>query len=126
MLLEAVVDQGVEILHRFGPDIAAAAAIAAIGSAIFDELLAPERDAAVTAGAGLDIDLGDVEKFHAAFFFLASSRRMSGRCGAGTATVLNPARVKLDAAPVYMPELLRFVSVLTGYASSAGAFIALA
>ena len=64
MLLEAVVDQGVEIFHRFGNHIAAAPAIAAIRSAIFDELLAPERDAAVAAGTGLGIDLGNVEKAH--------------------------------------------------------------
>ena len=52
MLLIAVVDQGVEILHRFGPDVAALAAIAAIGTAIFDELLAPEGNAAIAARAG--------------------------------------------------------------------------
>ena len=66
MLLEAVIDQRVEIVDRLDPDVAALAAIAAPGAAIFDELLAPERDAAVPAVAGLDIDLGDVEEFHGA------------------------------------------------------------
>ena len=64
MLLEAVVDQGVEIVHRLDPDIAAPAAIAAIRPAIFDEFLAPERDAAIAASAAGSIDLGDIEKFH--------------------------------------------------------------
>src|SRR5206468_2369674 len=47
MLLEAVIDQGVEIVDRLRPDIAAPAAIAAIGTAIFNEFLAPEGDAAI-------------------------------------------------------------------------------
>ena len=64
MLLEAVVDQGVEIVHGLGDHVAPAAAIAAIGAAIFDELLAAERNAAVPAGAGLGIDLGDIQKAH--------------------------------------------------------------
>ena len=45
-------------------DVAAAAAIAAGGPAELDELLAPERNAAVAAVAGADIDLGLVEEFH--------------------------------------------------------------
>ena len=68
MLLIAVVDQGVEIVHRHGPDIAAAAAIAAIGAAKFDELLTPEGDATIAAIAGANVDLGFVEEFHAASF----------------------------------------------------------
>src|SRR5690606_27391754 len=58
MLLIAIVDQRVQPLHRFDDDVAAAAAIAAIGSAKFDEFLAAERHAAVTTVAGADIDLG--------------------------------------------------------------------
>ena len=46
MLLVAIVDQRVEAVDAFGPDIAAAAAIAAVGAAELDELLAPERDGA--------------------------------------------------------------------------------
>src|SRR6185437_3768182 len=64
MLLEAVVDQRVAVVDRLDIDVAALAAIAAPGPAIFDELLAPERDAAIPAVSGLDIDLGDVEEFH--------------------------------------------------------------
>ena len=45
MLLVAVVDQRVEPVDAFGPDVAAAAAVAAVRPAELDELLAPERDA---------------------------------------------------------------------------------
>src|ERR1700712_5288814 len=64
MLLEAIVDQGVEILHRHGHDIAAAPAVTTIGPAILDEFLMPERDAAVAASTGLGINLGDIQKAH--------------------------------------------------------------
>ena len=60
----AVVDQSVEAVDRLDHDIAAAAAIAAARAAVLDELLAPERDAAVAAVAGADIDLGFIEEFH--------------------------------------------------------------
>jgi len=42
VLLVAVVDQGVQPLHRLDPDIAAPAAVAAVRPAVFDELFAPE------------------------------------------------------------------------------------
>jgi RsiW-degrading membrane proteinase PrsW (M82 family) len=42
MLLIAEINQRVQPIHHFGPDIAAFATIAAIRAAIFDELLAPE------------------------------------------------------------------------------------
>ena len=64
VLLVAVVDQRVEALDAFGPDVAAAPAVAAVGSAELDELFAAERDAAGAAVAGADVDLGLVEKFH--------------------------------------------------------------
>src|SRR6185437_916960 len=64
MLLEAVVDQGVEIFDRFGNHVAAAPAVTAVRAAILDELLAPERDAAVAASSAGGIDLGDIEKAH--------------------------------------------------------------
>ena len=62
----AVVDERVEIIHALHPDVAALAAIAAVGSAELDVLLAPEADAPVTAVAGLHVDLRLVEKLHAA------------------------------------------------------------
>ncbi len=64
MLLVAVIDQGVEAVDRFRNDIAALAAVAAVGAAVFDEFLAPERNAAIAAVAGADIDLGFIEEFH--------------------------------------------------------------
>jgi len=38
MLLVPVIDEGVQTLDAFGPDIAAAATVAAVGTAEFDEL----------------------------------------------------------------------------------------
>ena len=67
VLLVAIVDQGVEAIDRFGNDVAALAAIAAVRAAEFDELLASERYAAVAAVAGADIDLGFIEELHATY-----------------------------------------------------------
>ena len=67
MLAEAIVDQRVEAVDRARDHVATAPAVAAIGAAELDELLAPERHAAVPAGAGLDVDLGFVEEFHALY-----------------------------------------------------------
>ena len=64
VLLVAVVDQRVEPVDALDDDVAAAPAIAAVGAAELDELLAQERHAAGAAVAGADIDLGLVEKFH--------------------------------------------------------------
>ncbi len=64
VLLIAVIDQRVEAVDRLDHDVAAFAAVAAGRPAELDELLAPERDAAVAARAGLHIDLGFVEEFH--------------------------------------------------------------
>src|SRR5690242_9868926 len=101
MLLEAIVDQRVEILDRFGIDVAAASAIAAPRAAIFDELLATKRDAAVSARAAGDIDLRLIEEFHAAAFRVRVNwRRMMGRCATCAATVLNPSFSNVDATPV--------------------------
>jgi len=66
----AEVDQGVQSIHRLDPDVTATAAVAAIGSAVFDELLAPERDRAAAAVAGTDVDLALVEKLHGGQFCL--------------------------------------------------------
>ena len=60
----AVIDQGIEPVHRARDHVATVPAVAAIGPAELDEFFAPERDAAVSAGAGLDVDLGFVEEFH--------------------------------------------------------------
>ena len=64
VLLVAVVDQRVEAVDRLDDHVAAAPAVAAVRAAELDELLAPERHAAVAAVAGADIDLGLVEELH--------------------------------------------------------------
>src|SRR3546814_2268587 len=64
MLLVTVIDQRVEAVDAFDPDIAALAPVAAIGSAIFDELLAAKADRPGSALAAFDIDFRLVEKFH--------------------------------------------------------------
>src|ERR1700760_2906751 len=64
VLLVAIVDQRIQPVDGLDHDVAAAAAIAAGGAAELDEFFAPERDAAVAAVAGADIDLGFVEEFH--------------------------------------------------------------
>src|SRR5688572_16567053 len=57
VLLVAVVDERVEIVDALRPNVAALAAVAAVGAAEFDELLAPERQRAVTAGTRRNVDL---------------------------------------------------------------------
>ena len=86
MLGVAKVDQGVEALDRFEDDVAALAAVAAVGPAIFDEFLAPEADRAGAAGARADEDLGLVEKMHGGHVGQAGPKRNpSGRAKAGRA-----------------------------------------
>ena len=58
MLLVAIVDQCVEAIGAFDPDVAAAPAVTAIWAAILDELLTPERDRAGAAVAGAHVDFG--------------------------------------------------------------------
>lgn len=56
MLLKAEIDQRVQPVDGLDPDVAASAAIAAVGSTELDEFLAPEGDAARAAVTRLDID----------------------------------------------------------------------
>ena len=65
MLGVAEVDQGIEARHCLEDDVAALAAVAAVGPAELDELLAPEADRARAAGAGADENLRLVEEMHA-------------------------------------------------------------
>src|SRR5690606_10655912 len=64
LALVAEVDQGVEVLVGLQPDVAALAAVAAVGAAERDELLAAEAHATVAAVAGADGDLCFVDEFH--------------------------------------------------------------
>src|SRR5262249_35806548 len=60
----AVIDQRIEAVDRLYHHVATFAAVATVRSAEFNEFLAPERNAAVPARAGRNIDLGFVEEFH--------------------------------------------------------------
>ena len=62
--LMAKVDQRIEALISDQPDRTAVAAVAAVGAAERNELLAAEADAAVAAIAGMDLDVGFVDEFH--------------------------------------------------------------
>ena len=64
MLGVAEIDQRIEVVFGDEDDVAALAAVAAVRAAELDELLPPERDHAVAAVAGAQVDLGLVEKFH--------------------------------------------------------------
>src|SRR5690606_16141507 len=64
MLLVAEVDQGVQPIGRLDPDVAALAAVAAVGAAVGNEFFATERDGARAAVAGANIDLGLIEELH--------------------------------------------------------------
>ena len=64
MLLVTKVDQRVQAFDAFSHDIAAASAVAAVGTAELDEFLTPERHATGAAVAGAHVNLGLVEKLH--------------------------------------------------------------
>ena len=64
VLLIAVVDKRVEIVDAEHDDVAALATVPTVWPTEFDELLAPERDAAVSARAGAHVDLRLIEKLH--------------------------------------------------------------
>jgi hypothetical protein len=58
------IDQRVEAVHAGHANIAAATAVAAVRAAEFDELFAPEADAAAAAFAAVDVDFRLIEEFH--------------------------------------------------------------
>ena len=89
VLLIAVVDERVEPVDRLHDHVAAAAAIAAVRPSELDELLAPERHAAVPAVAGADIDLGLVKEFHGTSYAVPDGKRR------GRARPTLPARLGL-------------------------------
>src|SRR5690606_16677560 len=64
MLAVTIVDQRVEAIDTFYPDVATATAVAAVRSTELDELLAAERNRSGTAVAGADIDLRLIEELH--------------------------------------------------------------
>ena len=74
VLAVAKINQGIEAGNADRHHIAAVAPITTVGSAVFDELLAAEADAAVTALAAFDVDLGFVDKLHGCCSFRAAWR----------------------------------------------------
>src|SRR3546814_14091944 len=64
MLGVAEINEGVQPFHRFEDDIAALAAVAAVRSAIFDELFTATGNRPRAAGAGTDADFRLVTKKH--------------------------------------------------------------
>ena len=75
MLGVAKVDQRIEARHRLEDDVAALAAVAAVGTAELDELLAPEADRAGPARARAEENLGLVEEMHGRALGEAASER---------------------------------------------------
>lgn len=65
MLLIAIINQRIQPVHRLDDDITAAPAITPIRAAIFNASLPAEADAAIAARAGTNVNLGEIEKFHA-------------------------------------------------------------
>ena len=64
MLLITEIDQGIEVFDCLENDVAAAAAIAAVGPAILDIFFTAEADRTGTAAATAHINLGFIEKLH--------------------------------------------------------------
>src|SRR5207244_1483726 len=64
MLPVAVIDQGVQVVGRDEGDVAALAAVAAVGSAELNEFLATKAHRAAPAVAALQVDLALIEEFH--------------------------------------------------------------
>ena len=69
------VDQRVEVGDRFDDDVAAAPAIAAIGPAEFDELLAAKAGRTRPAVAALQEDFCLVEKFHRCSIVIVGNKK---------------------------------------------------
>src|SRR5690348_12868382 len=79
VLLIAIVDQRVEVGDALDDDIAAAAAVAAVGSAELDEFLAAKAYRAGAAVAALEKDFGLIQEFHR--ISAACPPNEKGECG---------------------------------------------
>src|SRR5690606_4339198 len=103
-------------------DAAARAAVAAVGPAARNVLLAPETDRAVAASAGLDTDVGFVDELHdgmrnaaaetkkapARGAFVVTSRRSSARHDADVQTL--PRALRLECDPPVRERVQRGVA----------------
>ena len=64
MLPIPVIDQGVQVVSRDKDDVAAFAAVAAVGAAELDELLAAKAHRAASAITALQVNLALIEELH--------------------------------------------------------------
>ena len=64
MLRVAKINERIQAFNRFKNDVAAFAAIAAIGAAIFDKFFAPERHSTRAASARANENLGLIKEMH--------------------------------------------------------------
>src|ERR1019366_10182478 len=79
VLVVAIVDQGVQPVHRLDPHIHAPPAVAAVRPAVLDELLPPERHRPRAAVTRADIDLALVEEFHEARVVTERAGKIEGK-----------------------------------------------
>ena len=89
MLRVAEIYQGVEPGHHLEDDVAALAAVAAVRSAIFDELLAAKADRARAAGARAEEDFRLIKKMHGAALGRESLNRNEPKIGRPTGILLS-------------------------------------
>jgi hypothetical protein len=61
---KAVIDERVQVAIGLDEDVPASSAVAAVGSAERDELLAAEADAAAATVSGNNVDVSLVNEFH--------------------------------------------------------------
>ena len=59
-----IIHQRIDVAVGFSPDRAAAAAVAAVRTALRNELLAAEASGTIAAFAALNFDIGFVDEFH--------------------------------------------------------------
>ena len=90
VLLVAVVYKRIEALDGLYDHVASFTAIASVRSAELDEFLPPERHTAVPAVARADINLGLIEKLHAARYAIAGAKYETSARGAARATGNQP------------------------------------
>src|SRR5205814_1738919 len=102
MLGVAEIDERVEAGHRFEDDVAALAAIAAVGAAIFDIFLKPEADRTRPARARADEYLCLIEKMHRAPLYEYAAKRTLGPL---PSSPLPAGKIKSPAA--HHPQLMR-------------------
>ena len=67
VLLIAIINQRVQRINRFHPNITAIAAVTAIGTAHLDEFFTPKRDSTRSPVTGTHIDFCFIKKFHGVF-----------------------------------------------------------